>query len=161
MITSNGCFYWKKLFNIVHRLTVSPSFRRVNSLDCEEDETMNSGKLDEELSRLDRIIDMLTPHSLLLMNEPFASTTEREGSVIAKDLLTVCSEVKLKVFIVTHFFELADWAYSEKREHTVFLSPERSDTGKRSYKLKESKPQPTSFGDELYMKVIQEETVVT
>ncbi|QMV42685.1 MutS-related protein [Cohnella cholangitidis] len=90
----------------------------------EEDDTMRSGKLDEELARLDRIVDQLTSRSLLLMNEPFASTTEREGSAIAKDLLSVCHELRLRVYIVTHFYELASWAYVQLK-HAAFLSPAR------------------------------------
>ncbi|GBG08316.1 putative DNA mismatch repair protein MutS [Paenibacillus agaridevorans] len=117
----------------------------------EEDETMRSGKLDEELSRLDQLIDHLTSRSLLLMNEPFASTTEREGSVIAKDLLSVCSEMHLRVYIVTHFYELANWAYG-KLENAVFVSPVITKGGPPSYKLSSQKPLPTSYGEDLYHK---------
>ncbi|MBP1989151.1 MutS-related protein [Paenibacillus eucommiae] len=121
----------------------------------EEDRTLNSGKLDEELSRLNAFIDHLTPGSLLLMNEPFASTTEKEGSLIAKDLLSVCHELKLKVFIVTHFYELAEWAYTGGLEQAVFLAPERNDRGTRSFKLSAGVPQPTSYGEDLYRAIIE------
>jgi hypothetical protein len=49
----------------------------------EEDATMQRGKLDEELGRMSEIADQITPHSILLCNESFASTNEREGSEIA------------------------------------------------------------------------------
>jgi DNA mismatch repair ATPase MutS len=49
----------------------------------EEDDTMTSGKLDEELARMSDIAEQITPHSQLLCNESFASTNEREGSEIA------------------------------------------------------------------------------
>ena len=39
---------------------------------------MRSGKLDDELSRIGAIIDNITPHSIVLLNESFASTNERE-----------------------------------------------------------------------------------
>ena len=45
----------------------------------EEDTSMTSGKFDEELSRMNALADMLGPHSLILFNESFASTNEREG----------------------------------------------------------------------------------
>ena len=48
----------------------------------EEDESMESGKLDEELARMSEIADQITPHCLVLCNESFASTNEREGSEI-------------------------------------------------------------------------------
>ncbi|HSM55219.1 MAG TPA: hypothetical protein VK879_03610, partial [Candidatus Sulfomarinibacteraceae bacterium] len=46
----------------------------------EEDTTMESGKLDEELSRMSEIADHVTPHSLVLFNESFSATNDREGS---------------------------------------------------------------------------------
>jgi DNA mismatch repair ATPase MutS len=48
----------------------------------EEDATMTSGKFDEELSRMSEIADEIRPRSLLLCNESFASTNEREGAEI-------------------------------------------------------------------------------
>ncbi|MFQ5419105.1 MAG: hypothetical protein ACE5EY_01960 [Anaerolineae bacterium] len=45
---------------------------------------MESGKLDEELSRMSRIVDSVTPHSMLLFNESFAAANEREGSGIGR-----------------------------------------------------------------------------
>jgi MutS domain V len=44
----------------------------------EEDATMTSGKLDEELARMSDIAAHITPGSMLLCNESFASTNERE-----------------------------------------------------------------------------------
>jgi DNA mismatch repair ATPase MutS len=46
----------------------------------EEDATMESGKLDEELRRLSRIADRIKPRSILLCNGSFASTNQWEGS---------------------------------------------------------------------------------
>ncbi|GIN74804.1 DNA mismatch repair protein MutS [Bacillus sp. J14TS2] len=122
----------------------------------EEDDKLNSGKLDEELSRLDHIVDELTPSSLLLMNEPFASTTEREGSVIARDMLAVFYELELKVFIVTHFYELSRWMYERGFENALLLLPERLHSGKRSFKLTLGEPLPTSYGQDLFSEIIQE-----
>ncbi|MCC3372495.1 hypothetical protein [Cohnella sp. REN36] len=120
----------------------------------EEDESMRSGKLDEELARLDGIVSHLTVRSLLLLNEPFASTTERDGSAIGKDLLSVCYALQLKVCIVTHFYELADWAYSQQLDRADFLSPERGEEGYRSFKLQRRKPSPTSYGEDLYKRTL-------
>jgi DNA mismatch repair ATPase MutS len=44
---------------------------------------MTRGKLDEELARMSDIADYIGLKSLLLCNESFASTNEREGSQIA------------------------------------------------------------------------------
>ena len=52
-----------------------------------EDQSMNSGRLDEELRRMDAIVRHVTKDSLVLLNESFATTTEKEGSVIALELV--------------------------------------------------------------------------
>ena len=57
----------------------------------EEDETMESGKLDEELARMSEIADHIGAGSVLLCNESFAATNEREGSQIARQVVTRCS----------------------------------------------------------------------
>jgi DNA mismatch repair ATPase MutS len=49
----------------------------------EEYVTMESGKLDEDLSRTSDIIGRLTPNAMVLFNESFAATNERKGSEIA------------------------------------------------------------------------------
>lgn len=50
----------------------------------QEDSTMKSGKLDEELNRMNKIIEHITPNSIIYFNESFAATNEREGSEIAR-----------------------------------------------------------------------------
>ena len=45
----------------------------------EEDAAMISGKLDEELSRMSGIVDNIKPNSMILLNESFSATNEREG----------------------------------------------------------------------------------
>jgi DNA mismatch repair ATPase MutS len=50
----------------------------------EEDKEIKSGKLDEELARMSEITDHIRPHSIVLFNESFAATNEREGSEITQ-----------------------------------------------------------------------------
>jgi hypothetical protein len=45
----------------------------------EEDPGMTSGRLDGELRRMSIIADQIGPQSLMLFNESFAGTSEREG----------------------------------------------------------------------------------
>ena len=51
---------------------------------------MKSGKLDEELRRM-RTSRPLAPRLLLLCNESFASTNEREGSEIGRQIVSPSS----------------------------------------------------------------------
>ena len=73
----------------------------------EEDPGMKSGKLDEELGRMSSIVDNISPKSIVLLNESFASTNEREGSEIARQIVRALLERGIRVFYVTHLFDLA------------------------------------------------------
>lgn len=120
----------------------------------EEDSAMESGKLDEELLRMNAIVNSITPQSLLLMNEPFATTTERDGSKIAADIVTAFYELGIKVIFVTHLFEFAHYILNKNFEGAVFLRAERYDSGERSFCIKPGEPLQTSFGEDLYNSVI-------
>ena len=90
----------------------------------EEDATMESGKLDEELRRLSRIADRIGPRSVLLCNESFASTNEWEGSEIGREVIGALLQADVRVFLVTHLFELARDTTGSHRK-TLFLRAER------------------------------------
>ena len=119
----------------------------------EEDTTMKSGKFDEELSRMSDIVDALTPDSMLLFNEAFAATNEREGSEIARQIVRALLEAQVKVFFVTHFYEFAHGLFEQKMDNALFLRAERQADGRRSFKLLEGEPLQTSFGTDLYQEI--------
>ena len=116
----------------------------------EEDTAMKSGKLDEELSRMSDIVDKITPNSMVLFNESFAATNEREGSEIARQIVSALLEKCLKVFFVTHLYKFAHGFVSRKAGNAVFLRAERQDDGGRTFKLIEGEPLQTSYGEDLY-----------
>ena len=116
----------------------------------EEDTTMKSGKLDEELSRMSDIVDHMTPNSLLLFNESFAATNEREGSEIARQIVSALLEKRIKVFFVTHLYEFAHGFLNNKMGNVHFLRAERQADGGRTFKLVEREPLQTSYGEDLY-----------
>ncbi len=119
----------------------------------EEDTHMESGKFDEELSRMSLIADHVMPDALLLFNESFAATNEREGSEIARQIVTALLEGRNKVFFVTHLYSFADSFYEQARDNTLFLRAERQDDGTRTFKLVEAEPLETSFGEDLYNRI--------
>lgn len=119
-----------------------------------EDVQMNSGRLDEELGRMERMIRHLGPHSLMLLNESFATTTEREGSEIAYDIIRALVEAGVKVLAVTHLLSFAKRCYQQGMEEIEFLSAERLANGKRTFRMVQSEPELTSFGLDLYEKII-------
>lgn len=119
----------------------------------EEDVTMHSGKLDEELNRMSQIVDHLTPNSMLLFNESFAATNEREGSEIARQIVTALLEKRLQVFFVTHLYAFAHSLYSRRMADAVFLRAERQADGGRTFKITEGAPLETSYGEDLYQRI--------
>lgn len=136
-----------------------------------EDSEMNSGRLDEELKRMSQIIDFVRANeaeapgtTLVLLNESFATTTEKEGSVISYDILQAMTEMGVNVATVTHLLSFAKRLYEEKEQekidkgieetNVVFLSAERLDNGERTYKMIPCVPQLTSFGLDLYDQMI-------
>jgi DNA mismatch repair ATPase MutS len=120
-----------------------------------EDATMSSGKLDEELSRMSDIVNHITPNSIVLFNESFAATNEREGSEIARQIVCALLEKGIKIFFVTHLYQLAQGFYDKKMENAIFLRAERQTDGRRTFKLIEGEPLPTSYGTDLYKSIFR------
>ncbi|NMB86947.1 MAG: DNA mismatch repair protein MutS, partial [Chloroflexi bacterium] len=116
----------------------------------EEDTAMNSGKLDEELSRMNEIVTHLTPDALLLFNESFAATNEREGSEIAGQITAALLEAGFKIFFVSHLFAFAHRLYARELSRVTFLRAERRADSPRTYKLFAGEPLQTSYAKDLY-----------
>jgi len=125
-----------------------------------EDSAMNSGRLDEELGRMSEIVDHLGESSMVLLNESFASTTEKEGSVIAYDVVRALTEAGVKILTVTHLLSFARRMYEEteadKGPGVEFLSAQRMEDGKRTFRMIQHAPELTSFGLDLYEEIIGE-----
>jgi DNA mismatch repair ATPase MutS len=119
----------------------------------EEDTTMKSGKFDEELDRMSGIVDALTPDSMLLFNESFAATNEREGAEIATQIVRALLETRVKIFFVTHIYEFAHGLWENKMDNAAFLRAERQSDGQRTFKLPPGEPLETSFGADLYQEI--------
>jgi hypothetical protein len=119
----------------------------------EEDAGMKSGKLDEELGRMSAVIHHLMPSSIVLCNESFSSTNEREGSEIARQVIRALVEKGIKVLYVTHLFDLAQGCHSARMESALFLRAERLVDGRRTFRLIEGEPLPTSYGEDLFRRI--------
>jgi hypothetical protein len=119
----------------------------------EEDAAMESGKLDEELSRMSEIAERVRPGGVVLFNESFAATNEREGSAIARQIVRALVESGVRVFLVTHLFDLAYGLFTQGSATSLFLRAERADDGRRTFRLVEGEPLPTSYGRDLYDRI--------
>ena len=119
----------------------------------EEDAAMKSGKFDEELSRMSDIADRVAPNAMVLFNESFAATNEREGSEIAKQIVSALLEKRIKMFFVTHLYEFAHGFFDQQNREILFLRAERQGDGTRTFKLSEGGPLETAYGEDLYREV--------
>ncbi|MDA4131561.1 MAG: DNA mismatch repair protein MutS, partial [Thaumarchaeota archaeon] len=119
----------------------------------EEDTTMKSGKLDEELKRMSDIVDHLSSDCIVLFNESFAATNEREGSEISRQIVTALLEKRVKVYFVTHQYEFAQSLYEKKMPTATFLRAERKAGGERTFRVVQGEPLQTSYGEDLYDRI--------
>ena len=119
-----------------------------------EDSSMNSGRLEEELKRMNGIINEVSPNSLLLLNESFASTTEKEGAIIMSGIVKALAELGCSVLIVTHLYEFTRSVFAQELDYTLFLSAERKNNGVRTYRMVPREPGHTSYGLDLYEDMI-------
>jgi MutS domain V len=116
----------------------------------EEDRTMTAGKFDEELARMSRLTAAIDTGDLLLCNESFAATNEREGSEIAGEVIHALTDTGNTIVFVTHLYELAHRFHEQHADSTLFLRADRGSDGKRSFRITEGAPLPTSYGEDLY-----------
>jgi DNA mismatch repair ATPase MutS len=142
-----GAFVAAESFSSDVRRGVFTHFKR------QEDPTMKMGKLDEELSRMSEIVDHLSQDCMVLLNESFAATNEREGSEIAGQVVTALLESRVKVLFVTHQYEFARRFYEKKIASALFLRAERKTGGERTFKIVKGEPLETSYGEDLYNKI--------
>ncbi len=119
----------------------------------EEDPTLESGKLDEELARMSELVDHATGRSFVLLNESLSATNEREGSQIAREIVRALLERGVKVAYVTHLYDLAESFHRLGMSEALFLRAERGMDGERPFRLTEAPPLPTSFGRDVYRRV--------
>lgn len=119
-----------------------------------EDCTMNSGRLVEEMKRMDYIVGRITSRSLVLLNESFASTTEKEGSQIAENIIQALYDSGIHVFIVTHLFAFANGMYQKNLSAARFLCAERNENGERTFKMIDHEPTETSYGLDLFREIV-------
>lgn len=113
----------------------------------EEDDTLNFGKLAEELSRLRNELPIVTGGGLVLLNESFATTTEKEGTIIAVDVLRALSKTQSSVIFVTHLYELAvnidklnDSLFNNQKAVNYVTKIDSDFKAIRSYKIVKGEP---------------------
>ncbi|WP_457636870.1 MutS-related protein [Oceanithermus sp.] len=121
-----------------------------------EDEGHQRGKFEEELARLHSLLEAMSPGSLVLMNESFSSTYEREGASIAAFTIRVLLKKDIKVYFVTHLHDLIHQACGTWRD-ALCLHAERGAGGERTFKILPGAPSGGSHAADIYRRVFGEE----
>ncbi len=96
---------------------------------------------------------MIDTVGMVLFNESFASTNEKEGSEVALQIVNALVESDITVFFVTHMYKLASDFYNAKRKDVLFLRAQRKEDGTRTFRIIEGAPLKTSHGEDIYKKV--------
>ena len=68
---------------------------------------------------------------MLLCNESFSSTNEREGSEIGRQVATAMIDSGVKLIFVTHHYDLAHELHASGRDDILFLRAPRGEAGRR------------------------------
>lgn len=89
---------------------------------------------------MSEIADQVTPTSLVLLNESFAATNEREGAEIAQAIVLALLEAGMKVCFVTHSFELASRFHHQGMDSALFVRAERLADGTRTSSCSRASP---------------------
>lgn len=126
--------------------TVSASRGVFSHFRREEDSSLRSGKLDDELRRLSAIADAAAPGSLVLSNESCAATNQREGSAILSDIAAAFRDHGVRAFYVTHLSEFAAALCQPEAGDVLSLRAERASDGGRSFRIRPGEPADSSHG---------------
>lgn len=120
---------------------------------ADEDKTMDLGRLGEECMRFKQIYSSATKDSLILLNETFSTTSYEEGYYIAFDSIKALRLLGARTIYNTHMHKLGavvDELNSDAQGAPLCASLLMlSESGKRSYKVKEAPPEGMSYARDI------------
>ena len=141
------------MFVTAEAFTANVRSRILTHFSREEDATLTHGRLEEELVRMNMLVDHIDPASMLLCNESFASTNELEGSQIAREIIDAMIGSGIKVLFVTHLYDLGHSLHARQDPTHVFLRAERQPDGVRTFQLIPGAPEPTSYAQDAFQQI--------
>jgi len=142
---------------------ISPVDRILTHFNEDEKPDVRNGRLGEESQRLAAVFDVVTPYSLVLLNESFSSTSPGEGMYLAEDIIRGLMLIGCRAVFATHFHELAakiDVLNAEPQAGDAKLismvagverdeTSRYSDAARRTYKVVPSPPQGLSYARDI------------
>lgn len=138
---------------------ISPVDRIVTVFSHEENTQLQHGKLGQELKTVRAGLDLATPNSLLLCNEPITGTSPMENLFLSREVLSACKLQGYKGIWVTHIYDLASGAdemnqslAGSKISSIIAIAVGSGADVGASYKIERGKPQFTSYAKEVLRK---------
>lgn len=95
------------LFVPAESARIVPTDHLLTHFPSEERGRLTTGRLSEELERLDEIFGKVSPRSLVLLNETFSSTSPGEATRLAEDIVLGLRMIGARGVFATHLHELA------------------------------------------------------
>ncbi len=99
LFAQNGLFVCAKSMKTSVRGAI---FTHFSSAEKDFDSSDAAGRFEGEVKEIAAIMNAITPHSLVLLNETFQTTAYREGAQGMKDILEVFPKISCKYVFVTH-----------------------------------------------------------
>lgn len=96
---------------------------------------------------------------MVLFNESFSATNEREGSAIGRDIFRALTESGVRVLFVTHLYDLAHSLFEMTLPDVLFLQADRRPDGRRTFRMVRGEPPRTSYGEDLYARIFITDTL--
>ena len=120
------------------------------------EDTIDKGRLGEECSRLEKILDAADRRSLVLLDESLSSTGSYEGAIIASEVLSGLSVIGCRTIFSTHLHDLAA-SVGSINERSAPLGGVKVDNlvaeigagGERSFKIKREAPDGKSYARDI------------
>ena len=100
---------------------------------------------------MSKIIANVKRGSMVLLNESFNSTNEREGSEICRQITQALIDSNVEVMSVTHMYIYAVSFLNDSG--TLYLRAQRRENAERTFKIIPGEPTETAFGEDLYQKI--------
>ena len=118
-----------------------------------------SGRLQDEINRLNKVIENCDNFSFIILNETFAGTNSIKALSLFEDFLKSLEKIRFLCVYVTHFHNIAfsvednidkNEKLYEKCDNLIAVMD--NDSGVRTYKLLPVKPSDTSYSKDIVMK---------
>lgn len=144
------------MYVAAEEITISPVDGIYTHFPTGAEDTIDKGRLGEECARLSEILDCVTEHSLVLLDESLSSTGSYEASYIAGEVLCGLAHIGCRTLFSTHLHELAADVERINRQSLSSggvavdtLVAEMKGEGQRSFRIVRAKPDGKSYARDI------------